>query len=94
MMLPEHKERIKRHQQECLRRPRPTLDEQEWELIGNRLQESMQERAVITLELYDPFESCQLTGIVLNIDTHGKRVRLLLDGEKQWVNISDILNVK
>ncbi|WP_327194870.1 YolD-like family protein [Paenibacillus alvei] len=40
-MLPEHKERIKRHQHECGRRPRPVIDEQEWEQIGNRLQESM-----------------------------------------------------
>ncbi|WP_425311549.1 YolD-like family protein [Paenibacillus alvei] len=61
---------------------------------GSRLQESMQEQTAITLEMYDPFESCQLTGIVLSVDTQSKRLRLLLDGEKQWVSISDVLNVK
>lgn len=54
----------------------------------------MQEQTAITLEMYDPFESCQLTGIVLSVDTQSKRLRLLLDGEKQWVSISDVLNVK
>jgi len=93
MMLPQHRERINRHHKESGRRIRPEIDEQEWEQIGNRLQESMQEHAAITLELYDPFESCQLTGIVLNIDTHGKRVRLLLDGEKQWIKIRDIITI-
>lgn len=93
MMLPQHKDRIRRHQHESGRRPRPVLDEQEWEQISSRLQESMQEQTAITLEMYDPFESCQLTGIVLNVDVQSKRLRLLLDGEKQWVSLKDILNV-
>ncbi|MFW5436232.1 YolD-like family protein [Paenibacillus apiarius] len=93
-IMPEHKTALVEQQRERKRRPRPTLDEQEWEQIGSRLQESMLERMPITLEMYDPFESCQLTGIVLNVDSLGKRVRLLLDGEKQWVSLGDILNVQ
>lgn len=94
MMLPEHKETIIHHRQEYGRRSRPVIDEQEWELIGSRLQESMQEQTLITLEMYDPFERCQLTGIVLDVDIQSKRLRLLLDGKKQWVSIMDILNVQ
>lgn len=93
-MLPEHKETIIHHRQEYGRRSRPVIDEQEWEQIGNRLLESMLEHVAITLDMYDPFESCQLTGTVLDIDIQSKRVRLLLDGEKQWVRIDDILNVQ
>jgi len=37
----------------------------------------MQEQTVLTMEIYDPFESCMLTGIVLSVDSLGKRVRLL-----------------
>ncbi|SYX84583.1 YolD-like family protein [Paenibacillus alvei] len=94
MMLPEHKESIGHHRHEHGRRPRPVIDEQEWELIGSRLQESMQEQTAITLEMYDPFESCQLTGIVLDVDIQSKRLRLLLDGEKQWVRIDDIIAIR
>lgn len=93
MMLPEHKERIKRHQQESGRRPRPVIDEQEWELIGNRLQESMQERTKITALLFDPFEQIEVTGIVVDIDMYGRRFKLLQDEEWQWIKLEDVIEV-
>ncbi|EJW14660.1 YolD-like family protein [Paenibacillus alvei] len=93
-ILPEHREMWLSSQYESTRRQRPTLDEQEWEQIGDRLQQAMRDRETITLQMYDPFEQCQLTAQVIDIDPQGRRVKLLLDGEKQWVSIDDILNVQ
>ncbi|EJW14693.1 YolD-like family protein [Paenibacillus alvei] len=93
-ILPEHREAYLEQQHERARRQRPMIDEQEWEQIGTRLQQAMQDRETVTLEMYDPFEVCQLTGEVIDIDILNRRVRLLLDGEKQWVKIEDILEVR
>nr|WP_036619890.1 YolD-like family protein [Paenibacillus alvei] len=93
-ILPEHREAYLEQQHERSRRQRPMIDEQEWEVIGGRLQQAMSERETVTLKMFDPFEQCQLTGQVVEIDSLNRRVRLLLDGEKQWVKIEDILEVR
>ncbi|MGG4196092.1 YolD-like family protein [Paenibacillus jamilae] len=92
--IPEHKKALRELQNEQKRRRRPTLDEQECEQIEALLQQSMGERGTITLQMYDPFEQCQLTAQVIDLDPQGRRVKLLLDGEKQWVKMDDILEVR
>ncbi|WP_044354178.1 YolD-like family protein [Paenibacillus sp. E194] len=76
MMLPEHKIIILRHQQESGRRSRPVLDEQEWERIGTRLQQSMVERELVTVQVFDPFECKMAIGVVVDIDVPRRRVKL------------------
>ncbi|GAV13217.1 YolD-like family protein [Paenibacillus sp. NAIST15-1] len=93
-ILPEHREALLEQQHERNRQQRPTLDEQECEQIEALLQQSMSERGTITLQMYDPFEQCQLTAQVIDLDPQGRRVKLLLDGEKQWIKMDDILEVR
>ncbi|SYX85879.1 YolD-like family protein [Paenibacillus alvei] len=92
-IIPEHREAMLRHNREQQRRHRPMIDEQEWELIGNQLQGSMQERTTITALLFDPFEQIKVTGVVVDIDMYGRRFKLLQDEEWQWVKLEDVIEV-
>ncbi|MCM3291806.1 YolD-like family protein [Paenibacillus sp. MER 180] len=93
LIIPEHREAMLRHNRERQRIQRPVIDEQEWEQIGNRLQESMQERTTITVLLFDPFEQIEVTGVVVDIDMYGRRFKLLQDEEWQWVKLEDVIEV-
>lgn len=55
--------------------------------------QSMEWQECVTLDMFDPFERCELIGMVIDIDKLGKRIKLLLDGEKQWVKVEDIIKV-
>lgn len=93
MMLPQHKEALLKHQQAQHRRERPNLDDQLVEELSRRLQWSMENREPITLQLYDPFEQREASGIVVDIDMIGQRVRLQQDDERIWIRVEDILGV-
>lgn len=92
--IPEHKKALRELQNEQRRRIRPTLDEQELEQIEALLQQAMLDRSNVTLDMYDPFKVCQLTGEVIDIDILNQRVRMLLDGKKQWKGVKDIIGVR
>ncbi|WP_042227675.1 YolD-like family protein [Paenibacillus popilliae] len=76
MMLQQHKEALLRHQGEQRRCERPNLDDQVIEEVSRRLQWAMENREPVTLQLYDPFERCEVSAIVVDIDMIGQRVRL------------------
>lgn len=90
-VLPEHREALLMYQHERTRLQRPELDEQEWEQIGSRLQQSMAEREKINVRLFDPFARKEVNGIVVDIDIHRRRFKL--DEETQWINFEDVLEV-
>ncbi|TDL58314.1 YolD-like family protein [Paenibacillus dendritiformis] len=93
MIIPQHKEALLRYQREQHRRERPHLDEQAWTDISSKLQRSMMDREAITLNLYDPFERRTITGIVVDIDMIGQRIRIKEGDERYWIAADDILGV-
>lgn len=92
-IMPEHKTALVDQQRQHMRRPRPTLDEQEWEQIGYQLQRSMEDREPVTLELFDPFERHEESGVVVDIDMHGRRVKLLQNDVSRWIKVEEIIEV-
>ncbi|MDQ0114380.1 YolD-like family protein [Paenibacillus harenae] len=86
MMLPEHKVEINAHAHERNRRKRIVLDEQEWEDISRVIGESLQQRTLVTIRLYHPFEDLMVEGVVDRIDQ--MRRRFMVDGE--WFEIRDV----
>ncbi|WII36798.1 YolD-like family protein [Paenibacillus thiaminolyticus] len=93
MMLQQHKEALLRHQESQGRQERPNLDDLVVEELSRRLQWSMENREPITLQLYDPFEQREASGIVVDIDMIGQRVRLREGDERRWIRVEDILGV-
>lgn len=53
----------------------------------------MNERESITLELFEPFEYIQVTGVVVDIDVSRRSVKLQQDDEWLWIRIEDIVEV-
>lgn len=92
MMLPQHKETILIHQKELNRMAKPVIDEQEWQLIGQLLQDSFNRHVKVTLTLFDPFNARELSGFVTVINTFRKEIKLSIDhGEWEWIKFSDII---
>ncbi|BFH15894.1 YolD-like family protein [Paenibacillus melissococcoides] len=92
-IVPEFREALLRRQRENVRRERPQLDEMVWDEISRSLQESLEDRKALTLELFDPFERREVTGVVVDIDMIGQRVRLQQDNERCWIRVEDIFGV-
>lgn len=92
-VIPQHREALLTYHHEQERRIRPRIDDQEWDVIGGKLQQSMNERESITLELFEPFECKQVTGVVVDIDVSRRRVKLQQDDECSWIRIENIIEV-
>lgn len=94
MMLPEHRETIIRRQLEEGRKDRPTLDQQEMELIEQALAESFHEHRAVTVRLFDEYEDVELRGIVVLIHTFRREIKLsMTEGDWQWIKIDEITYV-
>ena len=92
MILPEHKERMRRRRDEAHRggrRERPALDEQEWERINEMIVRSLYERTPVRLRMYDPFECCIVEGIVEQFEPVSGCIRVNGD----WFDTKDIIGV-
>lgn len=94
MILPEHKQRIIRDEQEQGRREKPVLDAQEWELIDMALHQSKAEQVPVTITLFDPFDELLYKGIVLAVDQQLRRVKLRWsEDDWDWIKIDEIVSV-
>jgi len=74
---------------ESMRRSKTELDEQELELVNGYLKQSLQQRSVVWIRMYHPFEQLLIVGVVDCIDF--QRNRFKIDGE--WFELSDIEGV-
>ncbi|MDK8182141.1 YolD-like family protein [Paenibacillus sp. UMB4589-SE434] len=93
MIIPEHKVAMLEYARKREHKSRPQLDDQELELIGGKLYESMRDRQAVQVEVFDPFRQLVFTGMVIDIDLVGKRVKLLQDDEWQWIKVENILSI-
>lgn len=92
-VIPQHREALLVYQHERARRTRPQIDDQEWEVIGGKLQQSMNERETITVRVFDPFAYKEEAGVVVDIDTYRQRFKLLGEDDWQWIKIEDVMEV-
>lgn len=92
-MLPEHAARIRERYIEETRREKPTIDDQELQLIEQALVDSYNQRQPVTLHLFDPFSNVQVTGIVTALNTNRREVKLLqAEDDYTWIKLKDILS--
>jgi hypothetical protein len=92
MIIPQHKEAILRQAQEEMRRVKPILDEQQWEMVEQALGESLREHVTVTLQLFGPFENRELRGIVNTVNSFLKEIRFYFpDGDFEWIKFEDII---
>lgn len=90
MMIVEHVEALINYGEDLNKRGRIYLDDQEMEYISSLLQSSLQQRNVIKVKLYHPFEHTEVIGVVERIDRSIGRFKV--DGE--WFTLGDIEGVE
>lgn len=92
LMLPEHREAYNRQFLKKDPKTKPVIDEQEWQMISQALQESFKEHAHVTLSLYDPYGEKELSGFVTVINTFRKEIKLsIAQNEWEWIKLGDII---
>lgn len=89
MMLPEHKVAINWHNANKDNRQRISLDDQELEQIGRKLTQSLNQRTIITVRLFDEKEQLQVVGMVDKISQ--QRGQFMVNGD--WYPLKDIEGV-
>lgn len=73
---------------------RPVIDEQEWQQIGQVLQDSLDRHILVTLELYDSYEDKLVTGIVTAINMFRREIKFQQSDDWEWVRFKDILSAQ
>lgn len=91
MMLPEHKEAILRDNKAVFKQHKPSLHEEELEIISRVIQESYMREQTITLVLFDEYENIHRTGIVTKIDRHKRTVKLQDEDDYDWIMLDVIV---
>mgnify|MGYP001356726211 FL=1 len=91
MMLPEHRERILEHRKELRKKERPLMDEQVVEEYFRLLEESWKTGREITVRVYDPFETIELSGYVSQMDPFLQRLKMVHGFQRTWIDFSDII---
>ncbi|OAB25583.1 hypothetical protein PMSD_27940 [Paenibacillus macquariensis subsp. defensor] len=56
-IIPQHREAAVKQAQEINRRVKPSLDEQQWEMVEHALSESIREHVSVTIQVLGPFEN-------------------------------------
>lgn len=92
MILPEHREAYNLYMIQKDPRPKPVIDEQEWQQIGQALQDSFNQHVPVTLQLYDPYEDKQATGFVTVINMFTKEIKLRYGDDWDWIKFEDIVS--
>lgn len=90
MMLPQSE--ILAHLMGLKSETKPVINDHEWRLIGQVLQDSFNSHIKVTLTVFDPFNTRDLTGYVTVINTFRKEIKLSIDqGKWEWIRFGDII---
>ncbi|OPG98409.1 hypothetical protein B2I21_08650 [Chryseobacterium mucoviscidosis] len=93
MILPEHRDAWLKQQEELLEKEKPTLDEQEIQLIQAALNDSFHQRLRVQVRVFDPIEDKVYEGIVSTVNTFRMEIKLVFsDGDWKYINIADIVS--
>lgn len=94
-VLPEQQAALEKRALEERKRKRPTLDDQELQLIQQLLFESYRNHQRIKMQVYDEHEDRELEGIVTGIHTYRQEIKLAtFKDDWEWVRIENILSAK
>ncbi|WP_079913059.1 YolD-like family protein [Paenibacillus sp. 32352] len=91
MILPEHRSRIIRNSKEQDRREKPTLAEEEIQVIAAVVAQSYHQEVEATFDVFNPFEHKEIRGVVTKVDQQLRRFRV---GEHEWVNFSEVIKAR
>lgn len=95
IILPEHREMIRRQDEEEKKQPKPELDEQQEEVISTSIMESLFEKRTVRITYYSDGHIYAMVGVVRDWDMYTQTLRVQdEDGELQRLKWDDILNAE
>ncbi|PYE51516.1 YolD-like family protein [Paenibacillus barcinonensis] len=94
MMLPQHKERIIEHRSKDNVTTRPTLHEDEVEIISLNLRMSLSYTLETDIEIFNEYGNRIIKGIVASVSASGKRIKLETETGYELLNFDDLVSVK
>jgi hypothetical protein len=95
IILPEHREAMRRLELEAKRQPRPVLDEQKIEEMSRVLADAIQDQRPITVTLYKPFGQYRVEIVPEKIDPYSKQLKGLdREGNIRSIPLTDLIDVE
>jgi hypothetical protein len=94
IILPEHREAINEYNRSLLKKQKPMLCEDEWELISQKINESYHTKKTISVVIFGEFEDRKVTGVVTNINPYSKKIRIEFDEGYEWIDFAEILSTE
>ncbi|WP_340032611.1 YolD-like family protein [Paenibacillus sp. FSL K6-1122] len=94
MMLPQHKERIIEHRSRDNIRTKPSLHEDEIEIMSLNLRMSLSYTIEADIEVFNEFGNRTVKGIVASVSNSGKRIKLETDTGYEFFNFDDLVSVR
>jgi hypothetical protein len=95
IILPEHREAMRRLETEAKRQPRPVLDEQKIEEMSRVLADAIQDQRPITVIVYKPYGADRVEIIPEKIDPYSKQLKGVdREGNVRIVPLTDLIDVQ
>jgi hypothetical protein len=92
MMLPEHKAAaLSRDHVQFFQRTKPTLHEDEYEIIAAAIGKSMSGKELVTINTFGNFGDTVHKGVVTKFDQINKRVRIDTEDDWEWIDMRDVV---
>jgi len=93
-LLPEHRAGLKKLKEESLKKEKPVLDEQEWQLI-NEICEAMAENRALEFTYFNNGDFHTLEGHVHYMDMMNKELRIVYSLHKVYrLKMDDVINAE
>lgn len=93
-IIPEHKEALNRYELNSRRKKRPTFDVQRIEELEFVIQDSISEKTVVDVVVFEDFEDSTIRGVVSSVDVQLKRIKVQTDDGFQWIPLRDLIDVR
>lgn len=94
MMLPQHKERIVEHISRRTVKNKPMLHDDEWDIITQNINLSLNSKENVIIEIFDEFENRSIEGKVTSVSPLGKKLKVESTTGFEWVDFDELISVK
>lgn len=93
MMLPEHKQVLRRHQKKLTEKRKPIFDEQQLDLLSHTLSLAIEQKANVNIQLFHPYHAQSVEGKIKSVRPEQHKLQLWTENGAIWVHFHDILQI-
>jgi hypothetical protein len=94
MVLPEHRIRMFKHNEERGYKEKPSLHEDELEMLFQNINYSINQREIVSMTVFGVGQDRVINGVVTYINYDKKKLRIEFDDGYEFVDFDEIINVR